>query len=240
MALIRVMALLFMAPVFVLQGRQVRARTPILPEPDGVREGQIGRGPDQRLLILGDSAAAGVGVSVQDEALSGRLVEALAPHFRLQWRLEARNGRRAGDVLAGAGLPSQGTFDTIVISLGVNDVTAGTPIWFWINQMETLLDRLRKDYGARYILVTAVPPMDHFPALPQPLRWYLGARAAAMNRGLARRLSVSADVELVEVPFSEAPDVMAEDGFHPGPAGYRDWARTLAERIRARFGSVMG
>ncbi len=228
---IRILALLSLAPLFLFQGRRVRATTPSLPEPEGRREGTQGQGEPHRLLILGDSAAAGVGVDWQDEALSGRLVAELAPCCRVHWRLEARNGRRVGDVLAGVGLPPKDHFHTIVISLGVNDVTAGTPVGRWGNQMEQLFSVLRQRYRPQRILMTAVPPMSRFPALPQPLRWYLGSRAAAMNRQLARRLDGQDLVELVEVPFTPVSDAMAVDGFHPGRAGYMEWARELASRI---------
>jgi hypothetical protein len=44
------------------------------------------------LLVVGDSAAAGVGAATQDEALSGQLAVALAPTFRLHWKLLAFTG----------------------------------------------------------------------------------------------------------------------------------------------------
>src|SRR5689334_20066239 len=66
-----------LVPLLALQGRRVRRVTPRLPEPPGPRAGLAGDGPPLRLLILGDSSAAGVGAPSQDEALSGRLVSEL-------------------------------------------------------------------------------------------------------------------------------------------------------------------
>src|SRR5829696_9767961 len=86
------MASASLAPVFALQGRHVQRVTPRLPEPPGPRTGCEGAGPELRLLLLGDSAAAGVGAASQDEALSGRLVGALAATFRVSWTLVARTG----------------------------------------------------------------------------------------------------------------------------------------------------
>ena len=65
------------APLLLWQGRRVRRDTPKLPEAEGPRDGIAGAdrpGRPLRLLIVGDSSAAGVGASVQDEALAGRLV----------------------------------------------------------------------------------------------------------------------------------------------------------------------
>src|ERR1039458_811528 len=56
------------APVIVVQGRQVRRATPVLPEAAGPREGTEGageHGAELALLVLGESTAAGVGAGTQ-------------------------------------------------------------------------------------------------------------------------------------------------------------------------------
>ena len=55
-------AKIMLSPVLVAQAVVTRARLPRLPEPEGQRHGVIGRGPLLRVLITGDSSAAGVGV----------------------------------------------------------------------------------------------------------------------------------------------------------------------------------
>jgi hypothetical protein len=83
------LATLALGPVLLAQGKRLRRTAPTLPEPAGEREGIIGDGPTLRLLILGDSAAAGVGADTQEAALAGQLAVALAPTFRLHWKLLA-------------------------------------------------------------------------------------------------------------------------------------------------------
>ena len=61
-----------LGPVLLAQGHYVRRVTPRLPEPEGLRQGVEGSGPPLRLLILGDSSAAGVGVATQAEAARAR------------------------------------------------------------------------------------------------------------------------------------------------------------------------
>ena len=81
-------------PLLLWQGKRVRKLALHLPEAAGPRSGVSGDAqlPPLRLLICGDSAAAGVGVTLQDDALSGQLVSLLAPHYRVQWQLEAQTG----------------------------------------------------------------------------------------------------------------------------------------------------
>ncbi|WP_165856807.1 SGNH/GDSL hydrolase family protein [Marinobacter sp. JSM 1782161] len=222
-------------PVLLLEGRYVRARTPRLPEADGPRQGVAGEGPPLNLLILGDSAAAGVGADTQEQALAGQVVHRLARRYRVTWHLEARNGRRVQDYLGDdAPLPDVRP-DVIVTSLGVNDVVSSIPPRRWLGQVERLIRELHERYQPALILFTDVPPMDYFPALPQPLRRYLGDRARRFNNGLGRRLPTLERTEQISVLFENDPDLMAADGFHPGPAGYRVWANEVAARVFAHF-----
>ena len=63
---------LMLSPLLVAQALATRRRAPELPEAQGAREGALGERVPFRLLIVGDSSAAGVGVRTQDQALVGR------------------------------------------------------------------------------------------------------------------------------------------------------------------------
>ncbi|HSB98596.1 MAG TPA: SGNH/GDSL hydrolase family protein, partial [Burkholderiaceae bacterium] len=86
---------LALSPLLVVQAQQTRARVPRLPEAAGARDGVVGRGRVAlRLLIAGDSSAAGVGVATQQQALAGQLLPRLAARrsARIHWALLARSG----------------------------------------------------------------------------------------------------------------------------------------------------
>src|SRR5512139_1667681 len=86
---------LALSPLLVAQAMHTRARVPRLPEAAGARDGVVGRGPVAlRLLIAGDSSAAGVGVATQQQALAGQLVPRLAARRSapIHWALLARSG----------------------------------------------------------------------------------------------------------------------------------------------------
>ena len=88
-----------LAPLLMLQGRRVRATLPELPEAGGERRGVAGSGPPLKLMIVGDSSAAGVGAASQEEALLGRTVAALAASFEVDYRLVATSGARTELIL---------------------------------------------------------------------------------------------------------------------------------------------
>lgn len=179
---------LVLSPVLLPQGLWVRWTTPKLPEAAGDRVGVDGQGQPIRLLVLGDSAAAGVGVNHQKESLIGQIVSCLSSHYEVHWQLHATTGHTTEDVIDRIKTLPEQTFDVVVTSVGVNDVTRRIHPDQWIEQQRVMLSLLKERFQARKICVTPVPPMHVFPALPQPLRWCLGRRAAALNARLEQLL----------------------------------------------------
>jgi lysophospholipase L1-like esterase len=222
--MLRPLAIAAMAPVLLAQGLVVRRRALRLPEAEGPREGRAGRGPRLGLLVLGDSAAAGVGAPTQDDALVGQLCNRLARRHRVDWRLVAQSGHTAADALAALEAQDGFRIDAAVTSFGVNDVVAHTPVRRFRRVVGAVVDGLRRR-GASGIVLSGVPPMGRFPLLPQPLRGVLGARATELDAVLA---DVARERGAVHLPMRFAaglgPEHMAPDGFHPGPAIYRAWA----------------
>ena len=229
------LATIGLGPLLLLQGLHVRRVTPRLPEADGERQGEIGQGPPLRLLIAGDSAAAGVGAAQQAEALSGRLTALLAADFRVSWKLVATTGHTTAQALQQLRESPREAYDVVVTSLGVNDLTGRTPTRLWLRQQAELVGLLREQFQARHILLSALPPMHVFPALPQPLRWYMGAQAQRYNLGLQAWARQHGDCEFLATEFPGDLAMMASDGFHPGPGAYALWAKQLAARIRQRW-----
>jgi lysophospholipase L1-like esterase len=226
-----------LAPVLLTQGLYVRRVTPRLPEPPGERSGMSGTGPPLRVLIAGDSAAAGVGADTQSCALSRQLAANLASQYCLRWRLVARTGNTIRDAIGQLDAEPRETFDAAVVSVGVNDVTGGTRTRVWLDGQRRLVDLLERKYGVRQILLSAIPPMHAFPALPNPLAWYLGARAQHLNRVSGDWSRQSGRCEFVQPSFPLEKGFIAADGFHPGPGAYSLWGAHLAGLIHVRFGS---
>lgn len=225
-----------LAPILLLQGLYVRRVTPKLPEPNGERSGVIGSGPHLRLLILGDSAAAGVGVATQADALSGQLISNLARDYRVSWKLLAQSGFDTPEVLAMVESTATEPFDAVLVSIGVNDVTGcRVSAHDWSTSVSRLLDVLLWKYGARQVLLAPVPPMHAFPALPQPLRWFLGRRAKQFNAALAQLASARIDCHLQSSDLPLRDGMLAEDGFHPGAVVYTLWADNTAATLRSYF-----
>ncbi len=227
-------ALALMGPVLFAQGRYVRRVTPRLPEPCGPREGRQGQGRPLRLLIVGDSAAAGVGVDEQGQALSGQLVARLAEHAEVHWRLLAKTGDTSAQLLESLQTVAPSEADVVVVSIGVNDVTAMTSKRAWQANIVALTSLLQQRFSAAQVILSAVPPMHLFPALPHPLRWWLGLRARQFNQVMQALSGQHAALSYVPMVFPPEQRLMASDGFHPGALAYEQWACVLAHQISAQ------
>ena len=223
-----------LAPVIVPQGIWTNLRVPTLPEPPGAREGSAGDGPLLRLLIVGDSAAAGVGVSHQDEALLGQLVSRLAGRYRVEFALHAKTGFTTADILRWLDETAPRNFDVALTSLGVNDVLSLTGRGTWLAQQEKLRRVLREKFGVQLLVLSGLPPVHIFPALPQPLRWHLGSRATEFNELLGATVRAESTVGVVDLRFRADASMMASDGFHPGAPIYSEWAERAARIILSR------
>ncbi len=231
---------LALAPLLLAQGRRARRLAQRLPEAAGARTGNCGSGGAAlRVLLVGDSAVAGVGVATQEEALAGQLALALhaaLPGTVIEWRVVARSGVTTREALAMISAEESAPFDVAVIALGVNDVTSLVRISSWLSAMELLLGQLRLRWGAPAVWLSGLPPMHRFPLLPQPLRWYLGRRARSFSSALGSWASQRARLHYVPLPDSTDPALIASDGFHPGPGACVIWAQALARDIGAHQG----
>jgi lysophospholipase L1-like esterase len=234
-----------LGPLLIWQGRRVRRQALVLPEAAGPRQGCAGHGPQRlSLLLLGDSAAAGVGAPDQAQALAEPLAQALAALLggSVRWQLLARTGHTAADALQALALAvDQGRLtpaDLLLTCLGVNDVVDQTPPRRWLDSLDRIHQLARSGLGVRRSWHAGLPPMGRFPLLPQPLRWVLGRDAQGLDAALQRHLAGLSDRAWAPLPEAPAgPSLagwMAEDGFHPGPLGYRHWAAHWAGQIASR------
>jgi lysophospholipase L1-like esterase len=226
-----------LGPLLWFQGQRVRKRIPLLPEPMGDRIGQSGSGQPLRLLIMGDSSAAGVGVYDQHDGLLGQTLQTLKAQYQIDFELRARTGAKTRDALTDlnhaltADWPPDVRFDVVVIALGVNDVTGQVGFKKWCQQQHSLFQSIHQKLKPKHLIVSGLPPMHLFPALPTPLRQYMGAWANLFNDELRKITSQYPLSTFLAVRDLPAPKDVASDGFHPGPQTYQKWGQAVAEII---------
>jgi len=224
-------AKLALGPLLLPQARWLRRNALRLPEAAGERHGQVGEGtPRLRVLVVGDSSAAGVGVADQAQALALPLAHRL--HERLGaavgWQLVARTGvntAEANEMLLRSKLTDA---DVLVTALGVNDVSSQVRPAKFVEAIEQLWQTVRGRTGARWGVFCGLPPMHMLTAVPQPLRWYLGGCSDALDTAL-KIWTAERGLGYLSLRWASDPAYLAADGFHPGPKLYPQWADRLAQ-----------
>ena len=226
---------LALAPLLVAQAIATRRRAPVLPEADGAREGVVGEGAAAplRLLVAGDSSAAGVGVARQDDAVIGHLVRALhrAIERPVAWALRARTGLTTRGVHALLRAAPPPAAEIAVVISGVNDVIDQVPTARAVRERAALADWLVGDVGVRHVVFAPLPPIHRFPLLPEPLRRVMGGDARRHDAALARWAATRSDVSHAPVALDLDAAGMASDGFHPGEPVYRACGEALALHV---------
>ncbi|TXD96044.1 SGNH/GDSL hydrolase family protein [Psychrobacter frigidicola] len=262
-----------LAPVYLYQGRKVKRDTVRLPEPDGDRYGHIKLNPEKNvainvdkmtaanqktlsLMIVGDSAAAGVGSQTQQEALAGKLIPALQQQAlideqfntkfdEISWSLQATTGHTSFDILRRLYiLPApSASVDVMVLSVGVNDTTANVSPAKWQQQIEEIITIAQRKFGVGTLIFSRLPQMAQMPALPAPLNGFIGAKADKLDKILQQVCAEHIGVTYMATDFARMIDdhangtpidisvMFASDGFHPSSLMYGYWAQQLAELI---------
>ncbi|SEQ20785.1 Lysophospholipase L1 [Loktanella sp. DSM 29012] len=223
---------LAIAPLVAVQALAVKALASRMPEAEGPRHGEIGTGPALRILIAGDSSAAGVGVRTQAEALAGQLTAALSRHHRVDWFLHAKSGATTASTLRRMRLVPKRAFDVALVALGVNDAKNGVRAGAFETRYHRILDQLRDDFGVGRVYLSGMPPGDLVPMMPNPLRDLLIGRLEHFDQML-QRIAAARGGTAVHLPFdvTRDPYLMAPDRFHPGPRMYAEWASLAATAI---------
>jgi len=174
-------------------------------------------------VVMGDSAAQGVGAPSYDQGWVGQLRALLPADWRvLNW---SRSGARVQDVLDEQ-LPRLATLsvtpELITVAIGANDV------------YKTPLDRLIA--GLRR-LMAGLPEGAVIATIPQGLR---PKKAMAAN-AVIRAEAPAAGLRVADVWAHTGPPwrgKFAEDNFHPAVAGYADWTAAFAEMLGLTSGDA--
>ena len=156
--------LLPILPVLAAQGRDVRRRTPVLP-PSEVTSGRLGEdGEPIRLVVLGDSVAAGIGVRDPRRTVSAELARRLHLRYRrpVEWQVFATSGLDAVGVreLAVEHADELATASVVLVSVGVNDAKEMHSVRRWSRDLDALLAQVERNAPHARGRLLGGPPIE--------------------------------------------------------------------------------
>ena len=214
------------APVLIAQGRRLRRDTPRLADAAAPWSGTVAGPRPLRLLVLGDSTAAGVGADTQDEALPGNLARELATltHRGVEWRAIGENGATSRDLIErflDEAVDSR--WDVVFVSIGANDALGLRSRSAFRRDIRHLLTALRD--VSPVVLVSSLPAFFRFELLPNPMRFNLYLHSQNLEDAAREVVATVQGVHMSPPPPPYTEGFFATDLFHPSASGYRDWAR---------------
>ncbi len=202
----------------------------------------VGSGPALRLAVLGDSTAAGLGVTDTADTVGAQVAAVLSAELRRPVRLDGLgvSGARAGDLDPQVSRALLQTPDVAVILIGPNDVTHLTRRSRVRADVAAAVRRLRAAGAA--VVLGSCADMGSATAFLQPLRtvsaWRGRAVGAAARGAASDEGGLGVDIGgLTGAAFRADPDrYLSSDKFHPSAEGYRLWAEALLPQVRAAAG----
>lgn len=233
-------------PLLYFQGRKVKKSIPELPEADGpIGVSGLHTNPEFRVLVLGESTMAGVGVATHNEGFTGTLGDELSKVLDLSvwWKVQAKSGITVGRIKSELlDEVNESEWDMIVVGIGGNDAFKLNNPFRWKTQTRSLIEQLKIKFSNVPIVFTNMPPIKEFPAFTPLMKWTIGNLVELLGEALddvvAEYDKVYYSSEVISIAsWSKRFDLPNDtslyfsDGVHPSKLTYQTLARQLVEFI---------
>ncbi len=233
-------------PILYYQGKKIRASVPRLPEAK-LPQGNVDNSSEKslRLLLLGESTIAGVGVDYHKEGFSGALATYLGESLdcNVKWKVYAKSGYTARQIVNNiVDKITENKADLIVIGLGGNDAFTLNSPGRWGNDIQALLKKVRKRFSNTPVVFTNMPPIKEFPAFTFLIKLVVGNLVEMHGEELKKRISsednvfyssevITIDGWLRKFNIDEKDHEFFSDGVHPSKFTYKVWANDVSQFI---------
>lgn len=233
-------------PLMYLQGRKIKATVPKLPEAQGVNGFcSVFSKKTIRMITIGESTIAGVGVRTHQEGFTGALANELATKLKtnIDWKVYAKSGYTAKRIKEKIlHLITEKSIDFVVIGLGGNDAFELNTPRKWNKDVRELIKSLRLKFKEVPIVFINMPPIKEFPAFTSLIKFTIGNLVAILGKELetivkdfehvyyyTRNVSC---VDLIErFNLKIQPEDCFSDGVHPSKTTYQIWAKDVSNFI---------
>ena len=233
-------------PILYFQGKKIRENVPNLPEAKNPK-GYIKTASEKtlKLLFIGESTIAGVGVDFHENGFAGALAKEIAhkTNHSILWRVYAKSGYTA-KMVRKIMIPKieDSTADIIVIGLGGNDAFKLNSPDAWMFQINLLIKKLKIKFPKTPIYFTNMPPIKEFPAFTNIIKFVIGNLAEILGNRLHRRVHKKENVhynnEIITLKtWQERHNIEGDislffsDGVHPSKLTYQTWGKEMATFI---------
>lgn len=219
-------------PFFYFKGKKLREKI-IKFEP---RSEYLELGKDKNvknILIIGESTAAGVGASAEENTFAAQVYRQSNKAFNI-YNL-GRNGliaEKLKRLLAHGKQEIPEKFEFAIILIGANDCFKFTPPARFKNQLMGFIQLLQNEKSIQKIIIPSIAPVQHFPSIPGIMRFFLGMHRSILTRELKSLQKKIPNLDFNNFKFEMSSELLASDGIHPSDKGYELMAKETINSIQ--------
>lgn len=223
-------------PIYAFQGIRIRKNTMRMAPPKQIPFVEVTGNANHKplkLLFIGDSSAAGVGVKDFKDCVAGR-----TPYLVAEKTGRSVTCRTCGNNSATAGelrdfiVPNlaRDTYDYVIINIGTNDAKNFHTATRFKKEFGGLLYALNAKFPDAKVIWSGIIDVSKIPLLPSPLNKLMGIRASILRRK-ADELCFERAALAPKTKWRIIEENFSEDGFHASSKGYEEWAEELSAYI---------
>lgn len=219
-------------PYLLYSAQKVKSN---FPTPDALSEELLISSPIpevSKLLILGESTAAGVGAKSTEETLANhfyRLFDQQHTIFNL-----GKNGIRAKELWPYFHRKlekEQGEISGILLFIGANDCFKLTSPSDFSLALQRLIEALKSKFNPDWFYLADIPPVQDFPAFPPVLKYYLKNQRKFLCQEMETLAASDPQIIFKKISLSLDSDFFCEDLVHPSGKGYQAIAKFSFDSI---------
>lgn len=236
-------------PILYYQGKKIKAKTPKLLEAKDIQGGNFKEFKQKlKIIAVGDSCMAGVGVKTHKEGFIGTFANEISSHYNtnVSWKVYAKSGYTALK-LKDRLIPmiQEEKLDLIIIGIGGNDAFKLTNPKKWINNIKSLISDIRVQYKYQPIVFINMPPIREIPAFTSLIKYITGNLIDIYSDELIKLARKTDGVFYCSTKISyynytkrhnlnaHPSDFFSnEDKFHPSKLAYQIWAKDIFDFIK--------
>lgn len=233
-------------PIMYFQGKKIKKTVPRLPEAEGTEGSTIVSSKKTlRLLTIGESTIAGVGVKTHKEGFTGFLANELAASLQtnVYWKVYAKSGytaKKVNDHIVD--LITEEAIDLIVIGLGGNDAFELNSPKKWNRDVRELIKSIKGKFRDVPIVFTNMPPIKEFPAFTTIIKFTIGNLVDILGEELKEivkdfdqvyyyALKPSSEDYIKRFNLKIKPSEFFVERVHPSKRTYHIWAKDISNFI---------
>lgn len=235
-------------PIMYYQGKRIRTSVPKLPEAEGVEgQCQLNERTENTLKVIaiGESTIAGVGVQTHEEGFTGTFANELSRLLSLNvaWKVYAKSGYTATTVKTKL-IPkiTENQVDLVIIGLGGNDAFTLNQPSKWNTQIRSVIEAVKMRFPEAIIVFCNMPPIKEFPAFTNLIKFVVGNLVEVLGNELkaivndyentfyfGKKITLKGWVD--KFGLNVTKEDFFSDGVHPSKLAYQTWAKDIAHEV---------